>query len=198
MVREYTFPSVTLESRIGDVVEFRLKVLNSYDATNAFRALMGGRRRLCLNGLVGREQHTLVTLVYARHTTGFSSERAVEGIRHAMERYLSLDVEWKRWAERIQALMGHASINVTMDVYGHLMPQGGDQVADRLGALVFGASGSKTVAALEAEEGEESQPIVSYDAGERNRTPDLLITNQLLYRLSYTGVNASIFNWVIL
>ncbi len=25
-------------------------------------------------------------------------------------------------------------------------------------------------------------------AGERNRTPDLLITNQLLYRLSYTGM----------
>lgn len=24
-------------------------------------------------------------------------------------------------------------------------------------------------------------------AGERNRTPDLLITKQLLYRLSYTG-----------
>ena len=27
-------------------------------------------------------------------------------------------------------------------------------------------------------------------AGEMNRTPDLLITNELLYRLSYTG-NAS-------
>ena len=50
--------------------------------------------------------------------------------------------------KRIQALMGHSSINVTMDVYGHLMPQGGDEVADRLGTLVFGASGSKTVAAL--------------------------------------------------
>ena len=25
-------------------------------------------------------------------------------------------------------------------------------------------------------------------AGEMNRTPDLLITNELLYRLSYTGV----------
>jgi hypothetical protein len=26
-------------------------------------------------------------------------------------------------------------------------------------------------------------------AGEMNRTPDLLITNELLYRLSYTGVS---------
>ena len=26
-------------------------------------------------------------------------------------------------------------------------------------------------------------------AGERTRTPDLLITNQLLYRLSYAGIN---------
>ena len=27
-----------------------------------------------------------------------------------------------------------------------------------------------------------------FGAGEMNRTPDLLITNELLYRLSYTGV----------
>jgi len=29
VVREYTFPTVTLEPRVGDVVEFKLKVLNS-------------------------------------------------------------------------------------------------------------------------------------------------------------------------
>ena len=29
-----------------------------------------------------------------------------------------------------------------------------------------------------------------YGAGERSRTSDLLITNQLLYQLSYTGVGA--------
>lgn len=31
-----------------------------------------------------------------------------------------------------------------------------------------------------------------YGAGERNRTSDLLITNQLLYRLSYTGMGAEV------
>ena len=29
---------------------------------------------------------------------------------------------------------------------------------------------------------------IKFGAGEMNRTPDLLITNELLYRLSYTGV----------
>jgi hypothetical protein len=97
VVREYVFPSVSLEPQVGDVVEFKLKVLNSYDATNAFRAFMAGRRRLCLNGLVGNEHEALI---YARHTRGFSSERAVDGIRRAIERYLALDSEWKRWARR--------------------------------------------------------------------------------------------------
>ena|GEM_PF-3968578 len=31
------------------------------------------------------------------------------------------------------------------------------------------------------------QPVIFVGAGERNRTSDLLITNQLLYRLSYSG-----------
>jgi hypothetical protein len=40
-------------------------------------------------------------------------------------------------------------------------------------------------------------PLGSYNslisgAGERNRTSDLLITNQLLYRLSYTGMGVEV------
>ena len=31
-----------------------------------------------------------------------------------------------------------------------------------------------------------------FGAGEMNRTPDLLITNELLYRLSYTGFNVGL------
>ena len=69
--------------------------------------------------------------------------------------YASLLIANGEHPKRIQALMGHSSINVTMDVYGHLMPQGGDEVADRLGALVFRPSGSKTVEfdQMELEEG---------------------------------------------
>jgi hypothetical protein len=33
--------------------------------------------------------------------------------------------------------------------------------------------------------------VFQIGAGEMNRTPDLLITNELLYRLSYTGEGAN-------
>jgi len=66
--------------------------------------------------------------------------------------------------------MGHSSINVTMDVYGHLMPEGGGEVADRLGALVFCGSGSKTVECDEIELADDAQAIVSIASQRRNRT----------------------------
>jgi hypothetical protein len=97
VLREYFFPNLITEPQVGDVVEFSLKTMNSYDATNAFRVQMAGRRRLCLNGLIGPEQSATV---YCRHTTGFSVERVLAGIRKAFERYLALDAEWKRWTRR--------------------------------------------------------------------------------------------------
>jgi hypothetical protein len=39
--------------------------------------------------------------------------------------------------------------------------------------------------------------LMEYGAGEMNRTPDLLITNELLYRLSYTGYCAFLQPWII-
>ena len=57
------------------------------------------------------------------------------------------------------ALIGHSSINVTMDVYGHLMP--GGEVADRLGALVFCGSGSRTEPFDKIELADDEQAIVS-------------------------------------
>jgi hypothetical protein len=95
--------------------------------------------------------------------------------------------------KRIQALMGHSSINVTMDVYGHLMPGGGDQVADRLGALVFGASGSKTVAVGAVELAEDSQLIDSFGSPGRTRTADLVVNSHPLYRLSYRGISNRVY-----
>jgi integrase len=94
-------------------------------------------------------------------------------LRHT---YASLLIANGEHPKRIQALMGHSSINVTMDVYGHLMPGGGGEVADRLGALVFRPSGSRTVAVDEPElagEGQDdAQVIVSNGGPGRTRTYD--------------------------
>jgi len=102
-------------------------------------------------------------------------------LRHT---YASLLIANGEHPKRIQALMGHSSINVTMDVYGHLMPGAGDEVADRLGALVFRPSGSKTVAVDELELADDAQAIVFNGGPCRSRTCDQRIKSPLLYRLS--------------
>ncbi len=41
--------------------------------------------------------------------------------------------------KRMQALMGHSSIKVTMDVYGHLMKDADNQAAEQIADLIFGS-----------------------------------------------------------
>jgi hypothetical protein len=64
-----------------------------------------------------------------------------------------------------------------MDVYGHLMPGGGGEVADRLGALVFRPSGSRMVAVDEAELADDAQAIVFNGGPCRSRTGDQRINS---------------------
>ena len=47
----------------------------------------------------------------------------------------------RRVPEAIQAVVGHASIQLTFDVYGHLLPDDLDTLARRLGALEEAAAG---------------------------------------------------------
>ena len=54
-----------------------------------------------------------------------------------------------------------------MDVYGHLMP--GGEVADRLGALVFCGSGSRTGPFDKIELADDEQAIVWWPGTELNR-----------------------------
>ena len=44
------------------------------------------------------------------------------------------------------------------------------------------------MSALDQTEAASASPRTATGAGERTRTSDLLITNQLLYQLSYTGM----------
>lgn len=49
--------------------------------------------------------------------------------------------------KRLQMLLGHSSATITLDTYAHLLPDSDDGVAAAAELALFGASGSKTVAA---------------------------------------------------
>jgi integrase len=46
----------------------------------------------------------------------------------------------------IQNQMGHSSIKITLDTYGHLLKTVNNEAASRLGEAIFGKDGSKMVA----------------------------------------------------
>jgi integrase len=68
-------------------------------------------------------------------------------LRHT---YASLLIDQGEHPKYIQTQMGHSSIKVTMDVYGHLMNTVNREAASRLGSIVLGGGfyedGSKMVA----------------------------------------------------
>lgn len=69
------------------------------------------------------------------------------GIRHVpfhalRHTYATLLIEQKENIKFIQSQLGHASIQMTMDQYGHVLPQSSHGVGERLDALVFAANTS--------------------------------------------------------
>ena len=74
--------------------------------------------------------------------------------------------------------LGHSSIQVTVDVYGHLMPGGNRAAVDRLDDCPAGATNRNP--------GATTSPLseAKYKATQGNRTLDLPITNRLLCHLS--------------
>jgi len=64
-------------------------------------------------------------------------------LRHT---YTSLLIDQGESPKYIQTQMGHSSITVTMDTYGHLMNNVNKDAATRLGEAIFGSDGGKMVA----------------------------------------------------
>lgn len=68
-------------------------------------------------------------------------------LRHT---YVALLIEQGAHPKEIQQRVGHHSITVTMDTYGHLFPHLSDAVTDRLDAVVRAVSETATVTPLRA------------------------------------------------
>lgn len=97
VIRDYRFPTVTTEPCVGDIVQLKVSVINSFDSGNAFCAQVGGLRLWCLNGAVSNHG---MSSIYGRHTAGFDNARALEKINQALEHYLLNAAAWSDWADR--------------------------------------------------------------------------------------------------
>ena len=78
--------------------------------------------------------------------------------------------------------LGHHSIQVTVDIYGHLVPGGNKQAVDRLDD----ASGSKMVAKRFLAQSVGQQVSEMIGATLRTRTGDLLITKNKFHFSNFT------------
>jgi integrase len=68
-------------------------------------------------------------------------------LRHT---YASLLIAQGAHPKYIQAQLGHASIQTTLDRYGHLMPDVHEAEARKLDRMVFGPAADASAASLEA------------------------------------------------
>jgi integrase len=82
-------------------------------------------------GLVTGEPASATVREWSEAQAGFRQPRFTpHDLRHV---YASLQIEQGVQPKRLQALMGHSTLKLTMDLYGHLWP---DQAADQLAANV--------------------------------------------------------------
>ena len=130
-----------------------------------------------------------VRKVFARLLTKAGlAQRNLHFLRHT---FASLLIQQGESLAYVKEQMGHSSIDVTVDTYGHLVPGGNRQAVDKLddGSEIPDQFGVETKwkhfePKVAPEEKAALQVIEKTGATRRIRTADLLITNQLLYRLS--------------
>jgi integrase len=80
------------------------------------------------------------TFLSARKRAGLSTRFRVHDLRHTAA---SLMIQAGYLPKMLQAIMGHASITTTLDLYGHLYPGDMDRYADRLDSAAEDAGTAK-------------------------------------------------------
>ena len=82
----------------------------------------------------------------------------------------------------IREKMGHASIQVTVDTYGHLIPGVGERYVDRLNAKTTQQqTATQAQPAPKPQETDSVQATEMIGSGGEDRTPDLGIMRPSLY-----------------
>jgi hypothetical protein len=98
-------------------------------------AIRGGKDEIRLPG-VGEQSRSLPLVFLHR-----------EAHRKVVKKKVNLTLDPELWQSfRIECLLGHASVQTTLDRYGHLLPATHKGAAQRLDLTLFGPSISKPLA----------------------------------------------------
>ncbi len=106
-------------------------------------------------------------------------------LRHS---FASILIQQKESLAYVKEQMGHHSIQMTMDLYGHLAPDGNKSAVDKLDSVDF-----DTVGRNQTQPGRnhkkkrlKNQPLTDDGAGNGIRTRDFNLGKVALYPLSYS------------
>lgn len=96
---EIVFPNITIRNpAIGDVTQFRVSALNSYDGSWAYETRTDALCLWCLNGAVHAKTSSHSRM---KHTTNVSLEGIAAKIRIGLDAFFTQDTQWEEWL-RIQ------------------------------------------------------------------------------------------------
>ena len=98
LLREITFPNLVVSPQVGDTVEFRISMRNSYDGSWQFGLDAGARRLICLNGMTIAGLGSVRSR--KRHTTTFNLDGEARMLGNALEAFRDSEGVWRTWAER--------------------------------------------------------------------------------------------------
>lgn len=97
MIAKYETAKIDqVEVRKGDIVKFRVDIINSYDGTYPVSLRLSALRLACLNGMTIPK--SLISLSF-RHTSGADIINARKQFNEKIKLYTKSSDLWKKWAE---------------------------------------------------------------------------------------------------
>ena len=96
MRRQITFPNITIEPVVGDVVCFQIDHFDSYNGKWALQLNASGQRLVCLNGMT---QPDYYVRAYTRHTTNavLNVHEYAEQLREGIEKFKESNDKYQRY-----------------------------------------------------------------------------------------------------
>jgi hypothetical protein len=83
-------------AEVGDIVNFKVDFLNSYDGSWSYMQKAEGHRLVCKNGMVSG---LAIAMSKFKHTTSINIEGSANKIQIGLETFLTNKSKWERWTQ---------------------------------------------------------------------------------------------------